>query len=188
MHQAVEGAQVGTNNYTFRSGADVVRGRDIPAQFSAVLSGHIHRAQTLTHDLRGLPLAAAVIYPGSIERASFAERTEDKGYVILTIGLTDRDRGALLEESFVRLPARPMVSLLFEPTVTDTQEVSSQLEGRLGELDPDSVVRVVLQGPKAKEARQVLSAALLRDLALPTMNIHLAAERPARGASNSIGN
>ena len=188
MHQTVEGAQVGASDYTFRGGDDVVRGRDIPARFSAVLSGHIHRAQTLTHDLKGRPLAAPVIYPGSIERTSFAERKEDKGYVILTIGLSDRDRGDLLKKSFVQLPARPMVSLPFKPTVTDTQELSSQLEDRLRELDPHSVVRVVLEGPNAADARQILSAALLRELAPPTMNINLAAERSGRGAGNSTGN
>jgi len=42
LHQAVEGAQVGVQNYTFREGADVVRRRDIPDDFAAVLSRHIH--------------------------------------------------------------------------------------------------------------------------------------------------
>ncbi len=177
MHQTVEGAQVGANDFTFRSGVDIVRGRDIPAGFSAVLSGHIHRAQTLTHDLGRRPLAAQVIYPGSIERTSFAERTEDKGYVVLTIGLSGPDRGALLENSFVQLPARPMVSLELEATDADIQSLSTLLTGELRNLDPHSVVRVALLGPKAVEARQVLNAALLRDLAPPTMNLNLAIER-----------
>jgi DNA repair exonuclease SbcCD nuclease subunit len=180
IHQAVEGAQVGASNYTFRSGVDVVRGRDIPAGFSAVLSGHIHRAQALSHDLGGRPLAAPVIYPGAVERTSFAERTEVKGYQILTIGLAGPDRGVLLEVSFVPLPARPMVSLVVEPTDTDINALRAHLTGRLRELDPDSVVHVVLQGAKTEEARQILSAALLRELAPPTMNIHLVPDRAAR--------
>lgn len=187
VHQAVEGAQVGASNYTFRSGVDVVRGRDIPAGFSAVLSGHIHRAQVLRQDLGGRALAAPVVYPGSIERTSFAERKEEKGYVVLTIGLSDRDKGALLDVSFVPLPARPMVSLVLEPRDADTRLLSDHLKGRLRELDPDSVVRVVLQGPKAEDARQALSAALLRELAPPTMNIGLAIERPSRGSKEPIG-
>lgn len=181
IHQAVEGAQVGPSDFTFRSGADVVRGRDIPAGFSAVLSGHIHRAQTLTHDLEGRPLAAPVIYPGSIERTSFAERREHKGYVVLTIGLLGRDKGVLLEVSFIQLPARPMVSLVIEPTAADLNVLRTHLAGELRQLDPDSVVRLILQGPNAETSRHVLSAALLRELAPPSMNISLAPERPARG-------
>jgi exonuclease SbcD len=68
MHQTVEGAQVGTVDYTFRSGPDVIRGRDIPTGFAAILGGHIHRSQVLRRDLGGRELAAPVVYPGSIER------------------------------------------------------------------------------------------------------------------------
>jgi DNA repair exonuclease SbcCD nuclease subunit len=187
MHQTVQGAQVGANNYTFRSGHDVVRGRDIPAGFSTVLSGHIHRAQTLTYDLGGRPLASPVVYPGAIERTSFAERTEDKGYVILTIGPGEGGQGALLDVSFVPLPARPMVSLMLKAVDTDFAALSAQLGGMLRDLNPHSVVRVLIQGPKAEDARQVLSAALLRDLAPPTMNINLAAKRSARDRHDSRG-
>lgn len=178
MHQTVEGAQVGVSNFTFRGGLDVVRGRDIPPGFRAVLCGHIHRAQVLTHDLRGRPLAAPVVYPGSVERTSFAERSEEKGYVILTLGLSDRSRDAPLDVSFIPLPARPMISLLLEPTDSDIRALTCHLTRRLRVLDPDSVVRVELRGPKASEARNSLSSAYLRELAPPTMNIWLAPDRP----------
>jgi exonuclease SbcD len=85
MHQTVEGAQVGPVDYTFRAAPDVIPGHAIPSGFAAVLSGHIHRHQVLTHDLRGHPLASAVIYPGSTERTSSAERFEPKGYITLEI-------------------------------------------------------------------------------------------------------
>ena len=52
---------------------------------AAVLSGHIHRHQVLTCDLGGRPLAAPVLYPGSIERTSFAEKDEEKGYLVLEV-------------------------------------------------------------------------------------------------------
>ncbi|HNW60255.1 MAG TPA: metallophosphoesterase, partial [bacterium] len=70
MHQTVEGAQVGVQNYTFRAGDEVIRGSDIPAGFTAVLSGHIHRHQVLTRDLAGRRLNAPVYYPGATERTS----------------------------------------------------------------------------------------------------------------------
>jgi len=78
LHQSVEGATVGVQNCTFRPGPDVISGRNIPAAFDAVLAGHIHRGQQITHDLAGRKLPAPVIYPGSTERTSFAEREEEK--------------------------------------------------------------------------------------------------------------
>jgi DNA repair exonuclease SbcCD nuclease subunit len=134
-----------------------------------VLSGHIHRRQVLTHDLDRNPLAAPVIYPGSVERTSFAERAEEKGYAMVTVGLVS-DR-APVQVSFESLPARPMISLVLEPTVASRGTLVRQLASRLRELDPDSVVRVQLRGPNAAESMQSLSAACLRDLAPPTMNI-----------------
>ena len=50
IHQTVEGSQVGPSDYTFRKGPDVIRGQDIPADFAAILCGHIHRGQVLTKD------------------------------------------------------------------------------------------------------------------------------------------
>ena len=49
--------------------------------FLAVLSGHIHRFQVLTKDLWGRPIKIPILYPGSIERTSFAEKDEPKGYL-----------------------------------------------------------------------------------------------------------
>lgn len=177
IHQTVEGAQVGASNFTFRQGPDIVRGRDIPSDFDAVLSGHIHRAQVLTHDLGHRRLASRVIYPGSVERTSFAERDEDKGYVILSIELPGRDRSQVADISFVPLPARPMVTIVLEPGQLGGESVADHLTRQLATLDPDSVVRVQLRGTDASYARQVLSAARLRELAPPSMNISLARDR-----------
>jgi DNA repair exonuclease SbcCD nuclease subunit len=82
IHQSVDGATVGPANFTFRYAHDVIRTTDIPCGFSAILAGHIHRFQVITEDLRSRPLAAPVFYPGSIERTSFAEKDEKKGYLL----------------------------------------------------------------------------------------------------------
>ena len=79
FHQAVEGARVGTPEFVFDRGDDVIRGADIPPGFAAVLSGHIHRGQRLGQ------YASPVFYPGSIERTSWAERLETKGYLTLDL-------------------------------------------------------------------------------------------------------
>ena len=85
VHHCIEGATVGPSDYVFRYNADVIRGRDLPAGVAAVLSGHIHRHQVLTADLGGRPFPAPVLYPGSVERTSFAEKDEPKGYMILEL-------------------------------------------------------------------------------------------------------
>jgi DNA repair exonuclease SbcCD nuclease subunit len=180
IHQAVEGSQVGVHNYTFRDGADVIRGSDIPRAFSAVLSGHIHRAQTLTHDLRGEPLGAPVIYPGSVERTSFAERGEPKGYVIAEVGLAGDQRGQLIGHDFVPLPARPMAIIVLEATDPDPRRWTRELKARLDALEPDSVVRVEVKGPCAGQAVQALNAAALREMAPDSMNVALAGQWSSR--------
>ena len=180
----MEGAQVGTGNYTFRAGPDIVPGHEIPCGFGAVLAGHIHRAQLLTQDLGHRQLAAPVIYPGSIERTSFAERDEEKGYMVVALGLSGRDRGRLVDVSFVKLPARPMVSLAIEPTKVGESSLTNDLRGKLAELDPNSIVRIELRGPGAADAQRALGAPRLRELAPPSMNITL---RPPAGGGKEPG-
>jgi exonuclease SbcD len=175
LHQTVEGAQVGPGEYTFRSGPDIIPGQALPAGFDATLSGHIHRRQVLTHDLGRRGIAAPVVYPGSVERTSFAERDEEKGYAIVTLQPPGRD--VPVQVAFEPLPARPMVSLVLEPTAPDRGAVVNLLVSHLRALDPNSVVRVQFRGPNADASLNVLSAACLRRLAPPTMNVDLA--RPA---------
>jgi DNA repair exonuclease SbcCD nuclease subunit len=173
IHQIVEGAKVGPSNYTFRGGADVIKGSEIPADFDVVLAGHIHRAQTLTHDLKGLKLAAPVVYPGSVERTSFAERNEDKGYIILTLDLAGNSQERVVESEFFQLPARPMIKLeLIYPR--SEKSLAEQLRNRLKTIDPNAIVRVDLIGPGKDTARDLLTAARLREIAPSTMNIDLA--------------
>ena len=95
----------------FRYAADVIKASDIPADFSAVLSGHIHRFQVLAKDLKGKALHAPIFYPGSIERTSFAEKNEKKGYLILEFEKDGLKGGRLRQWRFHELPARPMIQL-----------------------------------------------------------------------------
>jgi DNA repair exonuclease SbcCD nuclease subunit len=85
LHQSIEGATVGPFDFVFRPGEEVVSGRDVPAGFAAVLSGHIHRCQVLRKDLSGRPLASPVLFAGSTERTSSAERWETKGAFVLDV-------------------------------------------------------------------------------------------------------
>ncbi|MEA3438947.1 MAG: metallophosphoesterase [Chloroflexota bacterium] len=174
IHQAVEGAQVGVQNYTFRGGQDVVRGRDIPVDLTAVLSGHIHRSQVLTRNMDGNPLGAAVIYPGSTERTSFAEREETKQYAIIELGGAADIRAALRDIRFVTLPTRPMVNLILNLEAIDVDHLLGTLQKELSALDPDSVVRIQVVGETNRQIERRLTAPTLRSLAPESMNVTLA--------------
>jgi DNA repair exonuclease SbcCD nuclease subunit len=186
LHAAVEGAQVGTHNYTFREGRDVVRGHDVPNGFAAVLAGHIHRGQLLAEDLSGRPLPAPVIYPGSVERTAFAERLEEKGYVLAEFGPSKDGRGKLLKAHFIPLPTRPMMSFVLPEDIVDGGAVRRFLRRRLGALDQHAVVRIQVRGPMPREVQEVLSAPVLRALAPPTMNVTVGYPRSQLGGAARV--
>lgn len=177
IHEAVEGAQVGPSDFTFRHGPDVIPGRMIPGNFAAILSGHIHRSQILTHDLTGRKMAAPVIYPGSIERTSFAERKEDKHYVLLEFEPDGSAKGKLSGIQYIQLPARPMVSIEVDPGKFVREELEGYLKTEFSNVDPDAIVRLKILGGMTKETAPVLRAPYLRELAPATMNVSLSINR-----------
>ena len=174
IHQCVEGATVGPNDFTFTTAADVIRARDIPAGLSAVLSGHIHRHQVLTQDLRGHPIAAPVLYPGSIERTSIAEADEAKGFMIVDV---TRDRSTTqLDWQFRQLPARPLVRRELAIEAVPDHALEAAIAGIIAECADDSVLTLRIVGALSEHAGRVLAAANLRRLAPPTMNVDLKLE------------
>ena len=171
LHQCVEGATVGPSDFTFTTGDDVVRGRDIPAGLAAVLSGHIHRHQVLTRDLAGEPLAAPVLYPGSVERTSLAERDEAKGYLVVEL---DPAGAAPPRWRFHPLPARPMRVAELDLEGLDAPTLRSALRAILDAAPSDAVLRIRTRGrPADDDARSLLRAESLRALTPPGMNLEL---------------
>jgi len=171
LHQTVEGAVVGPQNYVFRSGEDIIPGRDLPAGFAAVLSGHIHRHQVLTQDLGHRKLASPVFYPGSVERTSAAERDETKGYLVLDSEGDHRTGGRVVDWEFHELPARPMIDIEIDPSAGDG--AAEWLRTRLQTVDPDAVIRLRVNRPPGEAMRKALKAASLRQLALPTQTVEV---------------
>jgi DNA repair exonuclease SbcCD nuclease subunit len=174
IHQCVEGATVGPNDFTFTTAADVIRGRDIPVGFSAVLSGHIHRHQVLTRDLRGQAIAAPVLYAGSIERTSIAEADEDKGFMIVDVmsdGSTTK-----LDWRFHQLPARPLVRRELAIESVADHALEAAITNIIAECADDAVLTLRIVGTLSDHGRRVLAAANLRRLAPPTMNVDLKLE------------
>jgi DNA repair exonuclease SbcCD nuclease subunit len=175
LHQAVEGAKVGPVGFTFRDGADVVRGRDLPAGFAAVLSGHIHRAQVLVRDLAGRPLASPVVFAGSTDRTSFAERNEPKGTFLLELERNGA-LGGTAAWKFRELPVRPMVDLELDPC-DDAASFEARLRAALSRLDPASLVRLRLSLEPSPAVAELLGAEALRLAVPPSMTVSVAWRR-----------
>lgn len=173
VHHCFEGATVGPSDFTFRGAPDVVRAADLPRRFAAVLTGHVHRHQVLTADLHGRPLPMPVLYPGSIERTSFAEKDEPKGFLVLDLE-PDDSGGSLVGWTFERLPARPMVVIDIPVDGGGAGTLERKLRTALAEPPEDAVVRVRILGSVPDRARPVLAAARVRSLAPPTMNVEVA--------------
>jgi exonuclease SbcD len=172
MHQCVEGATVGPADFTFRNAADVVRARDIPPGFAAVLSGHIHRHQVLTTDLSGRPLAAPVLYPGSIERTSLAEMGEPKGFMIVHLPAS-ADGGTNWE--FRRLPARPMIVKELVVDGPGAERLERAVCDIVASVPADAVLTIRVAGSLTDEQLRILSAARLRTFTPEAMNVAIKA-------------
>jgi exonuclease SbcD len=168
LHQCVEGAVCGPPpGFAFRDGDDVVRASDLPEDLAVVLCGHIHRHQILCRDLRGRPLPAPVVYAGSVERTSFAERDEEKGWVMATVEGGGRG-GRLATCEFHPLPARPM-RVHHVPDGVRAEGLEREIAAVLAAAPPGVVLQ--LRVPLALAGAGVLRAERLRALAPPTANV-----------------
>jgi exonuclease SbcD len=168
IHQSVEGAQVGPSDFTFRQGKDVVPMRMVPEDFHAVLSGHIHRRQILrTRPEGGIP----VIYPGSIERTSFAEKDEDKGFYEIEFSESGSHGMKLDRLEFHALPTRSMIDIALDDCPVDT-DLAAFLEKALSRLDPNAIVRLTIAPDSGLLARKTveLTHALMKRIIPETMN------------------
>jgi exonuclease SbcD len=151
LHQCVEGATCGPGNFTFRFGADVIRTADLPRDVAVTLSGHIHRHQVLRP--AGRP---PVIYAGSVERASFAEAPETKGFMVLQL-----TRSGLGPFEFRPLPARPMVARTVHFDDADAMEGHVRVAAAIDSTPHDAVVHLRITGAMPT----TLTAAALRAMA-----------------------
>ncbi len=138
LHQAIEGSSVGPADFTFKPGPDVISFKDIPDRFNLIFSGHIHRRQILWKESvsRKIP----IVYPGSIERTSFAEKTEVKGFYLLEI---TKDSESTIK-SFLRfktLPTRDMVDLVIPENIHSLEEFKYWLRAKVMLLKNNSIIR-----------------------------------------------
>lgn len=90
-HQLFYGAVFGPHNFRFTLQNDVIPHNKLPKNLQLVITGHIHRAQSLSN--------GRVVYPGSTERTHHFEVIEPKGY--LEIDVTDDS----INTNFIELPS-----------------------------------------------------------------------------------
>ncbi len=191
LHHCVEGARVGPADYTFRGAPDVIRCSDLPRDFAAVLSGHIHRHQVLRSDLRGRPLSTPVLYPGSVERTAFAEMNEAKGFMLLEFEAGGTG-GRLVREVFVPLPARPMVRRTLHPKAGPgpnwtRADLEAQISAALDDAPRDAVLRMRVHGRVPSDVRGALAAPRLRSLSPPEMNLEVVLAEELEGRRAPVG-
>jgi len=168
-HQTFEGARVGPIDYTFREDRENIPPEWVPDDFSAVLSGHIHRAQQLDQSLDGKHLSVPVIYPGSIERTSIAERFEEKSFRM--IKLHSQEGKIIQKVETLPLPSRPMLKVSVPVRDHPPDQVLIHIRSKLSLIKPDAVVRVELTGRRADQVQRSITAANLRAAGPRSMNI-----------------
>lgn len=167
IHHCVEGATCGPGDFTFRGGDDVIRRADLPCDFAVVLSGHIHRHQVLRDGS-----APPVVYPGSVERTSFAEAPETKRFVTLDLG-----SAGLKGIDFRPLPARPMVTRTLALVGLVGDQVRDHLASLIDSTPADAVVQLRSEEAPPAAAAEWLTAAALRRLA-GQRNVSIVMPRP----------
>jgi DNA repair exonuclease SbcCD nuclease subunit len=102
------------------------------------------------------PGRSPVIYAGSVERTSFAEAPETKGYVVLEL-----TRSGLGTFEFRPLPARPMVRRTLSLDDADGVEAHARVAAAIESTPADAVVQLRVQGVVPAS----LTAAALRAIA-----------------------
>lgn len=165
MHQAIDGSCVGPVNFTFRKGNDVIGRDQIPKEIPLVLSGHLHRRQILNG-----PGELRVVYPGSIERTSFAEKDEAKGFYLIDI---DVDPPSFSFE-FVELDARNMEDIVLPENLSGSEEIHDYIQYGSMHIASDSILRIAA----TDQQLAVIKISEIRDLLPASMNVELRRPRP----------
>lgn len=150
LHQLIEGAHVGPINYIFKEGEDVIRMQDIPESFFLVLAGHIHTKQVLSKPSKKGDIP--IVYAGSVEKTSFAERNEEKGFFDIRIGKANSGKWKIKDLLFICLPSVSMYDLYLDKWVIKN-DLLPFLFRELEKLKPNSIVRLKWEDEVSKMTR-----------------------------------
>jgi DNA repair exonuclease SbcCD nuclease subunit len=169
LHQAIEGATVGPGRFTFRKGLDVISLSTLPNDVTVILCGHIHRQQILKKKRGDFLPPIPVIFSGSTERTSFAEKEETKGFYHLIFNYDQDDKWILKELRFIELPSRPMKDIFIDADLS-TQYFESYLVKAISQIDQDSIIRFKSHNPINGHLRRLLTTRNLNQLLPSSLN------------------
>lgn len=141
VHQTFDGARCNSNTYRFRTSENVISREAVPGEFHYVAAGHIHQHQVLAS-----PAGAPLVYAGSCDRVSFAERDEPKGCMLLEMN------GHGLQHRFVEHAVRPMQVVPVDVTGLRPGAVRDALAAAVTALPQDAVASLRLTGTAAHGA------------------------------------
>jgi exonuclease SbcD len=175
MHQTVESAQVGPADYTFRCGKDIIRRNDLPRDALAVLCGHIHRRQVLGQLDQGGSCHPPVIYPGSTERTSFAEKDEQKGFYEIELSSAAGEDWTISHLTFIELAARPMEDLILGRKITP-ETLESTIRSQAAQLDPNAILRIKGGAGLDPDIKALVTSRLLRQVLPDSMNFQFSSD------------
>lgn len=165
-HQAFDQAVVGPGEYVFRSGRrDTVDRHNLPAVFDYVAAGHIHRFQVLDHP--GRP-GVKIAYPGSIQRMSFAEKNEEKGFIE---GELEGDK---IDIRFRPLPAYSLESMDIAAAGLTAGELEREIERESWRVHEDLIIRFNLTGGETAADYPDADFERLRALLYPVLECQFA--------------
>lgn len=165
LHQTFENSRV--IGYTFKYGKDVISFESIPKKFDAILTGHIHRQQILVKNFSDKRVP--IIYPGSIERTSFQEKDEKKGFYEIIYTQRDDGHWKMKELNFKELPTRPMIDLTLDEKI-NSENLESYLIKYIKSFPENAIVRLKI---KNKDLIPHLKADFLKSIFPYSMNFEL---------------
>ncbi len=121
----------------------LIRRTSIPKEVNLVVAGHLH-----AHMMElGNP---TICYVGTLERLSFAEEKERKGFTII-----EADQNGVRRIEHVELPTKPMVTIEYGISGKEnlTETVISLLEEAASKIPKESIIRLKIRGAMLPEIR-----------------------------------
>ena len=116
-----------------------------------------------------------MIYPGSTERTSFAEKDEKKGFYDIELTGNQEIGWRIKELKFIGLPARPMEELFLEGSLK-SDDLIGYFQNGLEKMDPNSIVRLRCDPDIDPEVKSRITSKFLREIMPKTMNYQFSAE------------
>lgn len=135
LHHAIDGVKAGYNFFEFRNRKDTLNINDLPGNFDLILSGHIHKHQTLVapgSNGKNIP----ILFSGSTERTMFDEMHEVKGYHTFNISKKAH------QHEFHPIQTRAMHQIDLRNESLETIQLKKFLAEKIIGLEPDAIVQI----------------------------------------------